>query len=152
MTDEQKAKEIKRLLAKYNIRQPQIATRAQVSRPGVCKAISGLSKSKRIMEVIWEMLKERSADESEIAFLLEESERAAADQSYLQQLLKKAGITQIYISQKAQVTCAAVSLMVTGKSSSRHIEKIIREEVAKAGVKLDTEDSAGNEDQPPAKP
>ena len=138
MTDEQKALEIKRLLAEYNIRQPQIATRAQVSRPGVCKAISGLSKSKRIMEVIWEMLKERSADESEIAFLLEESERAAADQSSLQQLLKKAGITQTYIGQKAQVAYATVSLTVTGKSSSRPIEKIIREEVAKANAMQDS--------------
>ncbi len=102
--------------------------------------------------MIWEMLKERSADESEIAFLLEECERAAADQSSLKKLLKKAGITQTYIAQKAQVTCATVSLTVTGKSSSRHIEKIIREEVAKAGVKLNTEDSDGNENHHPAKP
>ena len=67
------------------------------------------------------MLKEGSADESEIAFLLDGSERAAADQSSLQQLLKKAGITQAYIAQKAQVTYATVSLTVSGKSSSRHI-------------------------------
>ncbi|MGM0760750.1 MAG: hypothetical protein ACQEUB_13760 [Thermodesulfobacteriota bacterium] len=144
MNDEQKAEEIKRLLVKYNIRQEQIAKRAQVSRPGVCRAISGLSRSRKIMAVIWEMLKERSADESVIAFLLNVTQRGVTEHSSLKQLLKKAGITQTYIAQKAQVTPATVSLTVTGKSRSRHIEKIIREEVAKAGVMLDTEDSARN--------
>ncbi len=144
MNDEQKAEEIKRLLVKYNIRQEQIAKRAQVSRPGVCRAISGLSRSRKIMAVIWEMLKERSADESVIAFLLNVTQRGVTEHSSLKQLLKKAGITQTYIAQKAQVTCATVSLTVTGNSTSRHIVKIIREEVAKAGVKLDTEDSARN--------
>jgi hypothetical protein len=49
------------------------------------------------------MLKERSADESEIAFLLDVTQRGDADHSSLKQLLKKAGITQKYIAQKAQV-------------------------------------------------
>ena len=151
MTDEQKALEIKRLLAEYNILQADIACRAQISPSGVCKIVSGYSRSQRLMKIIWEMLKEKSADESEISFLLNVDKSVDA-QPPLKKLLIKTGIKQKVIAQKAQVSDAAVSLTVTGKSRSRHIEKIIREEVAKAGVKLDTEDGAGNEDHHPAKP
>jgi len=152
MNDEQKAQEIKRLLAEYNITQAQIANRAQVSPPAVCKAVSGLSKSQRLMKVMWEMLQERSADDSEIAFLLSKDKPAANDQPPLKKLLLKAGIKQKHIARKAQVTDAAVSLVVRGKSTSRHIEKVVRQEAAKAGIKLDTEDSTGNEEEHPAKP
>lgn len=151
MTDEHKTQEIKRLLAKYNITQRQIAHRAQVSPPGVCKAISGLSKYQRLMKIIWEMLKERSADESEIAFLLTKDKIIDDNLPPLKKLLQEAGIKQHYIAQKANVSEAAVSLVVRGKSTSRHIEQIVRQEAAKAGVKLDTEDRAGNDDQHPAK-
>ncbi|MFO7876743.1 MAG: helix-turn-helix transcriptional regulator [Desulfovermiculus sp.] len=50
----------------------------------------------------------------------------------LKEMLQQAGITQKKIAQKANVSPAAVSLIVSGKSKSRRIEEIIREETAKA--------------------
>ena len=100
--DKQKTLEIKTLLTEYNITQAQIAKRAQISRAGVCNAINGFSKSRRIMKIIWDMLKERSVDDSKIAFLLTTDEDITMDQP-LKKLLKKAGIKQSHIAQKAQV-------------------------------------------------
>ncbi|MDZ7759893.1 MAG: helix-turn-helix transcriptional regulator [Desulfovermiculus sp.] len=50
----------------------------------------------------------------------------------LRDMLAKAGITQKKIAEKAKVSPAAVSLIVAGKSKSKRIEDIIREEVEKA--------------------
>jgi transcriptional regulator with XRE-family HTH domain len=50
----------------------------------------------------------------------------------LRELLSKAGITQKQIAKKANVSPAAVSLIVAGKSKSKRIEEIIREESKKA--------------------
>ena len=50
----------------------------------------------------------------------------------LRDMLAKAGITQKKIAEKAKVSPAAVSLIVAGKSKSKRIEDIIREEVDKA--------------------
>ena len=53
----------------------------------------------------------------------------------LREMLDKAGITQKKIAEKAKVSPAAVSLVVAGKSKSKRIEDIIREEVEKALAK-----------------
>ncbi|MDZ7761500.1 MAG: hypothetical protein U5L00_14755 [Desulfovermiculus sp.] len=53
----------------------------------------------------------------------------------LRDMLIKAGITQMKIAQKAKVSPAAVSLVVAGKSKSKRIEDLIREEVEKALAK-----------------
>ena len=50
----------------------------------------------------------------------------------LRDMLSKAGITQKQIAKKANVSPAAVSLIVAGKSKSKRIEEIIREESKKA--------------------
>jgi transcriptional regulator with XRE-family HTH domain len=50
----------------------------------------------------------------------------------LRELLTKAGITQKQIAAKAKVSPAAVSLVVSGKSKSKRIEELIREESKKA--------------------
>jgi len=50
----------------------------------------------------------------------------------LRDMLAKAGITQKKIAEKAKVSPAAVSLIVAGKSKSKRIEDLIREEVEKA--------------------
>ena len=50
----------------------------------------------------------------------------------LPELLAKAGITQKQIAAKAKVSPAAVSLVVSGKSKSKRIEELIREESKKA--------------------
>ena len=50
----------------------------------------------------------------------------------LSEMLSKAGITQRKIAEKAKVSPAAVSLTVAGKSKSKRIEDLIREEFAKA--------------------
>jgi len=50
----------------------------------------------------------------------------------LRELLSKAGITQKQIAAKAKVSPAAVSLVVSGKSKSKRIEELIREESKKA--------------------
>lgn len=135
MNPAQKAGEIRRLLAKYKIGQAQIAKRAQVSTSDVREAISRPSRSNRILKVIWEMLKEKSADESKIAFILGEDEEFTHDQPPVKRLLKQAGLTQRYIAQKAQVSCAVVSMTVNGRSKSKRIEEIIRQEAEKALAK-----------------
>ena len=127
----------KKLLDDYNILQTEIAKRAQASPSAVSQIISGHSKSRRIMKVIWEMLKERSADEAEIAFLLTRDKGKSAGRPASKVLLKKAGLTQTYIAQKARVSCTAVSFVVNGKFTSTHIENIIREELARASAKQD---------------
>jgi predicted transcriptional regulator len=53
----------------------------------------------------------------------------------LSEMLTKAGITQKKIAEKAKVSPAAVSLIVAGKSKSKRIEDLIREEVEKALTK-----------------
>ena len=53
----------------------------------------------------------------------------------LREMLDKAGITQKKIAEKANVSPAAVSLVVAGKSKSKRIEDLIREEVEKALAK-----------------
>jgi transcriptional regulator with XRE-family HTH domain len=53
----------------------------------------------------------------------------------LREMLAKAGITQKKIAEKAKVSPAAVSLIVAGKSKSKRIEDLIREEVEKALTK-----------------
>lgn len=50
----------------------------------------------------------------------------------LRDMLAKAGITQKMIAEKAKVSPAAVSLIVAGKSKSKRIEDLIREETEKA--------------------
>lgn len=50
----------------------------------------------------------------------------------LRDMLANAGITQKKIAEKAKVSPAAVSLVVAGKSKSKRIEEIIREESKKA--------------------
>lgn len=50
----------------------------------------------------------------------------------LRELLQQAGLTQKKIAQKANVSPAAVSLIVSGKSKSKRIEEIIRNEASKA--------------------
>ncbi|MFO7802755.1 MAG: helix-turn-helix transcriptional regulator [Desulfovermiculus sp.] len=50
----------------------------------------------------------------------------------LREMLTKAGITQRRIAEKAKVSPAAVSLIVAGKSKSKRIEGIIREEMEKS--------------------
>lgn len=55
-----------------------------------------------------------------------------AQESSLREMLQQAGITQKQIAQKANVSPAAVSLIVSGKSKSKRIEDIIKEEAAKA--------------------
>ncbi|MBS3780511.1 MAG: helix-turn-helix transcriptional regulator [Desulfovermiculus sp.] len=50
----------------------------------------------------------------------------------LRDMLAKAGITQKKIAEKAKVSPAAVSLIVAGKSKSKRIEDMIREETEKA--------------------
>ncbi|MBS3779119.1 MAG: LacI family DNA-binding transcriptional regulator [Desulfovermiculus sp.] len=50
----------------------------------------------------------------------------------LRDMMAKASIKQKYIAQKAKVSPAAVSLIVAGKSKSKRIEDLIREEVKKA--------------------
>jgi transcriptional regulator with XRE-family HTH domain len=55
-----------------------------------------------------------------------------AQESSLREMLQQAGITQKQIAQKANVSPAAVSLIVSGKSKSKRIEDIIKEETAKA--------------------
>lgn len=50
----------------------------------------------------------------------------------LRDMLAKAGITQKMIAEKAKVSPAAVSLIVSGKSKSKRIEDLIREETEKA--------------------
>ncbi|MFO7803473.1 MAG: helix-turn-helix transcriptional regulator [Desulfovermiculus sp.] len=50
----------------------------------------------------------------------------------LRDLLQQAGLTQKKIAQKANVSPAAVSLIVSGKSKSKRIEEIIRNEASKA--------------------
>ena len=49
----------------------------------------------------------------------------------LREMLQKSGLTQKYIAQKANVSPAAVSLIVSGKSKSKRIEEIIRRESTK---------------------
>jgi DNA-binding Xre family transcriptional regulator len=53
----------------------------------------------------------------------------------LRDMMAKASIKQKYIAQKAKVSPAAVSLIVAGKSKSKRIEDLIREEVKKALAK-----------------
>ena len=53
-------------------------------------------------------------------------------QMSLRDMLAKAGITQKMIAEKAKVSPAAVSLIVAGKSKSKRIEDMIREETEKA--------------------
>ena len=53
------------------------------------------------------------------------------DDQNLQELLKQAGLTQKFIAQKANVSPAAVSLISRGKSKSKRIEDLIKEEAAK---------------------
>jgi transcriptional regulator with XRE-family HTH domain len=55
----------------------------------------------------------------------------------LREMLAQAGITQKKIAEKAKVSPAAVSLIVAGKSKSKRIEDLIREEVEKALTKKD---------------
>jgi len=55
-----------------------------------------------------------------------------AQELSLREMLQQAGITQKQIAQKANVSPAAVSLIVSGKSKSKRIEDIIKEETAKA--------------------
>ena len=55
-----------------------------------------------------------------------------AQELSLREMLQQAGITQKQIAQKANVSPAAVSLIVSGKSKSKRIEDIIKEEAAKA--------------------
>jgi transcriptional regulator with XRE-family HTH domain len=55
-----------------------------------------------------------------------------AQELSLREMLQQAGITQKQIAQKANVSPAAVSLIVSGKSKSKRIEDIIKEESAKA--------------------
>ena len=50
----------------------------------------------------------------------------------LRDMLTNAGITQKQIAEKAKVSPAAVSLVVSGKSKSKRIEELIREESKKA--------------------
>jgi transcriptional regulator with XRE-family HTH domain len=50
----------------------------------------------------------------------------------LREMLQEAGLTQKYIAQKANVSPAAVSLIVSGKSKSKRIVDIIKEEATKA--------------------
>ena len=50
----------------------------------------------------------------------------------LRDMLTNAGITQKQIAKKANVSPAAVSLVVAGKSKSKRIEEIIQEESKKA--------------------
>ncbi|MDZ7760338.1 MAG: helix-turn-helix transcriptional regulator [Desulfovermiculus sp.] len=50
----------------------------------------------------------------------------------LREMLQQAGLTQKQIAQKANVSPAAVSLIVSGKSKSKRIEDIIKKEAAKA--------------------
>ena len=50
----------------------------------------------------------------------------------LRDLLQQAGLTQKKIAQKANVSPAAVSLIVSGKSKSKRIEEIIKTEASKA--------------------
>ena len=49
----------------------------------------------------------------------------------LRELLQQAGLTQKHIAKKANVSPAAVSLIVSGRSKSQRIEDIIRKESAK---------------------
>ncbi len=55
-----------------------------------------------------------------------------AQELSLREMLQQAGLTQKQIAQKANVSPAAVSLIVSGKSKSKRIEDIIKEEAAKA--------------------
>jgi len=55
-----------------------------------------------------------------------------AQETSLREMLQQAGMTQKQIAQKANVSPAAVSLIVSGKSKSKRIEDIIKEETAKA--------------------
>ena len=55
-----------------------------------------------------------------------------AEEMSLRDMMAKAAIKQKYIAQKAKVSPAAVSLIVAGKSKSKRIEDLIREEVKKA--------------------
>jgi predicted transcriptional regulator len=57
----------------------------------------------------------------------------------LREMLQEAGLTQKYIAQKANVSPAAVSLIVSGKSKSKRIEDFIKKEVAKAMEKKQEE-------------
>lgn len=50
----------------------------------------------------------------------------------LQDLLIQAGLTQRFIAQKAKVSPAAISLIARGKSKSKRIEDLIKEEASKA--------------------
>lgn len=50
----------------------------------------------------------------------------------LRDMLTNAGITQKQIAKKANVSPAAVSLVVAGKSKSKRIEDLIQEESKKA--------------------
>ena len=54
------------------------------------------------------------------------------DQTSLKDLMNQSGLTQKYIAQKADVSPAAISLIVNRKSKSRRIEDLIRKEAAKA--------------------
>ncbi len=58
-----------------------------------------------------------------------------AEEMSLRDMMAKAAIKQKYIAQKAKVSPAAVSLIVAGKSKSKRIEDLIREEVKKALAK-----------------
>jgi len=59
-------------------------------------------------------------------------------QTSLQNVLREAVLTQRHIAQKANVSPAAVSLIVNGKSKSKRIEDLIKEEAAKALEKQKT--------------
>ena len=54
-----------------------------------------------------------------------------AEELSLREMLTKAGINQNEIAEKAKVSPAAVSLVVAGKSKSKRLEDLIREEAAK---------------------
>ena len=61
----------------------------------------------------------------------------------LRDMLANAGLTQKHIAQKAKCSPAAVSLIVAGKSKSKRIEGIIREEVDKAMAQEEEEEDPG---------
>ena len=58
----------------------------------------------------------------------------------LREMLQQAGLTQKYIAQKANVSPAAVSLIVSGKSKSKRIEEIIRQEAGKVLEQKDNQE------------
>jgi predicted transcriptional regulator len=52
--------DLKIKLLQAGIKQKDVALRANVDKTTVCKVISGATKSKRILQIIQEMIKEKS--------------------------------------------------------------------------------------------